>query len=182
MPVYPLLAWLAACGWQWLFSSALRNAKLPTKNNVFQRTCWGTLLALLLIAVVFNAEKNWEHIAPTDTERNAMLEERITGYRVLTYLRQNPFGMVYQFGLEDAIYYAPSPIWGDQFGPGRHRDFAPLKSDQLSAKLKGLGFSGLLVHTKRWPNIDSKPDFNRHFSLIYEADDVRLYRMVDSNR
>ena len=39
---------------------------------------------------------------------------------VFKYLKQHSNGKIYQFGFEDAIYYAPAPIYGDFFGPWRN--------------------------------------------------------------
>lgn len=118
-------------------------------------------------------------MASTESARNEILEKRVAGYKVMTYLRDHPVGKIYQFGLEDAIYYAPSPIWGDYFGPGRYSDFASLEPEQLAHKLKERGFSDVLIHTERWPDIATRPGFDEYFSKIYEADAVKLYRIAD---
>ena len=98
---------------------------------------------------------------------------------MLSHVRKNSPGKVYQFGLESSIYYGPSPIWGDHFGPGRYTDFVSLKSDELALKLTKLGFDTLLVHTMRWPQIDSKIDFDHYFTLIYENGAVKAYRILE---
>ena len=60
-----------------------------------------------------------------------MLQEHIPGYGVLTYLRDHPQARIYQLGLEESLYYAPRPIWGDVFGPWRYRDYQSLSPQAL---------------------------------------------------
>ncbi len=105
--------------------------------------------------------KDWQKIAVTDADREALLWKKVSGYPVLAFMRQNPLIKTYQFGLEDAIYYAPNPIWGDHFGPSRYRDFASLAPRELHAKLINLGFDSMLVHTGRWPQVNVQPDFGK---------------------
>jgi hypothetical protein len=176
MPVYPLLALLAGCGWQWLFMRLPVTISLREKQLV-QNACWFITFTLLIMAVSFSAPKSWRRIASDSETREAILEKNVSGYKVLSYLRQHSVGKIYQFGLEDAVYYAPNPIWGDYFGPARYRDFATLPPGQLAQKLAGLGFKELVIHTKRWPDIDSRPNFDRYFAKVYEADSVTLYRI-----
>jgi hypothetical protein len=177
MPVYPLLALLAGYGWQWLFMR-LPVIVFPRQKQMAQTACWLITFTLLLMAVSFSAAKSWGRIAPDSKTREAILEKSVSGYKVLSYLRQHSVGKIYQFGLEDAIYYAPNPIWGDYFGPARYRDFATLAPEQLAQKLTSSGFKELVIHTKRWPNIDSRPNFDHYFFKIYEADSVTLYRVA----
>lgn len=186
MPIYPLLALQAGSVWLWLFSKG--NNLIQGLNiagsypSVIHRTktiAWALILIILTSSVIIRSIKSWKFIAPTDEARNAILEENIRGYKVLSYLRQNPIGKTYQFGLYGSIYYAPpTPIWGDAFGPGRYRDFVDLNSEQLALKLKSFGINNIIVDTKFMPQIVSKPNFNSYFVEIYEYDAVKLYKVL----
>ena len=187
MPVYPLLALLAGCGWQWIFSNGfssiapLRKVKLHIHLHPrIQRTGWATILTMLSITLIIVSARNWNGIGSTDATREAILYKKISGYPVLSYIRKNSIREIYQFGLEDAIYYAPNPIWGDHFGPGRYRDFSSLKPAELAFKLKKSGFRNILIHTTRWSQIDSQIDFNLYFLKIYQYGDVKLYRIIEN--
>lgn len=185
MPIYPLLALLAGCGWQWLFTNGFSSiSPLRIANAImYRRTLsigWAVVLIVLSISAIVKSVHSWELIASTQAARETILHEKISGYQVLLYLKQNPIGKTYQLGLEDAVYYGPTPIWGDHFGPGRYRDFTSLKPEQLAMKLKRLGFNSIIIHTTRWPQIDSQPDFSRYFFKIYQYDGVKLYRILET--
>ncbi|WP_426341210.1 hypothetical protein ACN9MZ_05315 [Pseudoduganella sp. S-14] len=116
-------------------------------------------LALLIVVPVAlkNAYKGWKLIAPTADAREAILQREITGYPVLAYLREHPMGRIYQFGLEDLLYYAPLRTGGDHFGPGRYRDLAGLAPSDLARALRQAGYASLLIHCGRWAGINTKP-------------------------
>ncbi len=122
-------------------------------------------------------KSNWKKIAVTEAEREMYLRSRISGYNVITYLKRLPSVHVYQFGLEDAIYYAPQPIYGDHFGPWRYRDLANLPPESLARRLAEMGFDTLVIHHLRWPMIAAKPDFLRYFETIFESQGVSVYRI-----
>jgi 4-amino-4-deoxy-L-arabinose transferase-like glycosyltransferase len=188
MPVYPILALLAGSAWQWIIFKSVKEVTIFHKAQLFlsqntqrQFIAWSILLVAISVPMVLMSYKSWNFIASTQIERDLVLSKKLSGYQVLKYLRNNPMGKTYQFGFEDAIYYGPNQIWGEFFGPWRYRDFSYLKSDELASKLRGLGFSNIVIHTKRLPQIDSQPDFNCYFSNVYQVDAVKLYRILKKN-
>jgi len=197
MPAYPLLALLAAYVWQWIWQIASgrisanafndqKHALNSTQLNMrpgarLLAIGWPVLVLLISIGVSVKLVKSSKLIASNVAARETILKERISGYPVLSYLRQHPFMKTYQFGLEDAIYYAPNPIWGDHFGPARYNGFASLKPADLAAKFRSLGFDSVIIHTERWPKIVVQPKFGKYFVEVYRKDPVILYRIVKDN-
>ena len=109
--------------------------------------------------------------------REAILADQVSGYGVWTYLRSHPQAKVYQLGLEDSLYYAPRPIWGEIFGPWRYSNYSGLPSDQLFQKLGKEGFTALSIHTGRFPDVNVRADFERYFQLLYRDGQVMLYAL-----
>ncbi|SDO23210.1 Dolichyl-phosphate-mannose-protein mannosyltransferase [Janthinobacterium sp. OK676] len=188
MPYFPILALLAAAVWRWLFMAGLEKigglarSPAPVRIANIQRRAAATLAVLTLLALLPNVANkwagNWALIAPTMAAREAILERKITGYPVLAYLRQHPMRQTYQFGLEDALYYAPLQTSGDHFGPGRYRDFATLTPAALAAALRERGNDSMLVHATRWPGITTQAGFDQSFALVYQDGPVALYRIL----
>ena len=135
------------------------------------------LLTIVALTSLHTTRMHWGNIAPTEIAREAMLAQRVSGYGVWTYLRSHPQVKVYQLGLEDAIYYAPRPIWGEVFGPWRYRNYSELSPDQLFQKLRQEGFTALVIHTGRYPSVNIKADFEHYFQLLHHDDQVMLYAL-----
>jgi hypothetical protein len=181
MPIYPVLALLAAAVWHWLFVTACSRfvrapeSQLPTKAAT---ACVALGLLVVLPIALKKEYKNWQLVAPTASAREAILQREITGYPVLAYLREHPMGRTYQFGLEDSLYYAPLRTGGDHFGPGRYRDFAPLAPADLAKALRRAGYASLLIHAERWPGINTRPGFADYFTLVRQEGQVSLYQIA----
>jgi len=176
MPAYPFLLLLTAQGWYTV--SLLIKERWPTAWiwPRFQSIAL-VLFGLLLCATsVTFSYKNIQLIAITPERREAILLNRISGYRVISYLRENPVKKLYQFSMEDAIYYLPSPTWGEVFGPWRYKDYN-LAPAVLRKKLLDQDFDALVVHTLRIPSLASSQDFDRHFELLTSDGVVALYRI-----
>lgn len=194
MPAYPVLSLLAASTWHWIWQKASSRLKIIisdrhnslasagcTNNYAYGRLhqiMWLSVICLALLGAMIKLSRDYQLVAPNTVLRDAILEKRISGYPVLSYLQKSSFLKTYQFGLEDAIYYSPNPIWGDHFGPSRYNDFAHLNPAELSAKLKSLGFDSVVVHTRRWPKIVVQPEFSTYFEEVYRKDAVILYRIT----
>ena len=132
------------------------------------------IVALVLVSASHTL-RNARMIAPTPETREAFFQQRIPGYAVLSHLRTHPEpGRLYQVALNDSLYFAPNPVWGDIFGPWRYSDFVYLPADQLARKLRDQQFSRIVIQTALAPYIHTKPDFDRHFQLITEKDGVKV--------
>lgn len=183
MPYFPMLALLSAAVWRYLFMTGMAKIgqRLPASAGLLQRAA-APLILLAVLALMPNIARkwmeNWDLIAPAPAAREAILERKITGYAVLAYLRQHPMRQTYQFGLEDALYYAPLHTGGDHFGPGRYRDLATLAPAALASTLRERGNDSLLVNVGRWPGITSQADFDQSFALVYQQGAVALYRIL----
>jgi len=188
MSAFPILALLAGSAWQWIICISLKELAPFRKAHIFlsqntkwQSIAWFFLISAILVPMVLMSYKSWNFIAPTQSERDLIISKNTPGYKVLTYLKNNPMGKTYQIGVTDGIYYGSYPIWGDVFGPGRFRDFQNLNSDELASKLKGLGFSSLIIDTKSMPQIESNSDINCYFTNVFQADEVILYRILEKS-
>ncbi len=142
----------------------------------------GRWAAVLLFAALTlpQAWGDLRRMAVTAEQREAFALAHIAGYDVLRELPRLNHRGIYQFGLEDSIYYAPQPIWGDCFGSARYRDFAALSAAALAERLRAMGIDLLLVHHGRWPGIAQKPEFGRYFAEILQGREVSAYRLVEA--
>ena len=198
MASFPLLALMAALGWQvvfgWLVAARKRLRRVAFEGTasgatilheaggaapgpVLRWLCVGLLAALAALSVGQTARKV-SAISPTPAEREAFLRAHVDGYAVMDWLRQNAKGRVYQVALSQAIYYGPNPIWGDSLGPWRYGDFITLPPAELASKLAGLGFEAIVITKTLAPGLSSQPGFADHFALMFEQDDARAYRIL----
>jgi hypothetical protein len=181
---WPLLALLAGAGWLAIFggmAAALRKAMPPCARGGALGRAGRWLSALLLVAaagaVLGQTLRKAGNIAVTPGQREAFLRERVPGYAVMNALRERGAGRVYQAGLDSAIYYGPSPVWGDVFGPWRYADFIDLPPAELAGKLSAQGFDTLALSSPMAARLEARPGFQNHFTLLYEKDDAKAYRI-----
>jgi len=182
---YPLLSLMAVLGWQRLLGGLAGAARglMPqaSRRGVLRRAGGYALAVLLVVAAGFSLHQTWQAIAgisPTQATRDAFLRANVPGYAVMQYLRGHARGRVYQIALSEAIYYGPSPIWGDMLGPWRYEDYITLPPAALATKLAAQGFEAIVVAPALAPNLRSQPDFDRHFALMYEQDGAQAWRIL----
>lgn len=204
---FPLLAAIAAIGWQVLFGWAaagvrrLFGAGKPGHDEgagvgvgsvatgaMSRDTARGgarvadwipvLLLAVLAAVAVRQTAVKVAMISVTPEAREAVLRQHVPGYAVMDYLRHNATGRVYQIALNEAIYYGPNPIWGDTLGPWRYTDFGALSGGDLARKLGGLGFTAVVLPDSVVPVFSARTDFDKHFAVQYEKDGSRVYRIL----
>jgi hypothetical protein len=202
---YPLLAAIAALGWQVLFgwaasgvrrllgrgrkagadgsaaTSAATGAMSRDTARAGARTGDWVLVLLLAVMAAVSVRQTAEKVAMislTPEAREAVLRRHVPGYAVMDYLRRNATGRVYQIALNEAIYYGPNPIWGDTLGPWRYTDFGALSGGDLARKLGGLGFTAVVLPNSVVPVFSARADFDRYFAVQYEKDGSRVYRIL----
>jgi hypothetical protein len=176
MSAYPLLVLMSAAGGMHFIRTMA--ATWPQVCRI-PRAVPVVLLVLVGLSVTATGVKFWKRVAATPAQREAILSTRVTGYAMWTWLRQQPGERkVLQLGLDDSIYYAPQPIWGDVFGPWRYRDFTELTPEALHARLTAEGFDTLVVHTQRIPQVTVRPGFDRFFRLLHTDGPVSAYRLA----
>jgi hypothetical protein len=190
---FPLLALMAALGWQVLFgwivagwrrvfgAKQSESAPLPVSNRTPARA--GDWMVVLLLAVmaavsVKQTASKVAAISPTPETREAFLRHHVPGYAVMDYLRRNATGRVYQIALNEAIYYGPNPIWGDTLGPWRYTDFGRLSGGDLARKLDSMGFVAVVLPDTVVPVFSARIEFDKYFALQYEKDGSRIYRIL----
>lgn len=197
---FPLLAAVAAIGWQVLFgwaASGLRRLfgargqhgadgvatgamSRDTARSGARMADWIPVLLLAVLAAVSVRQTALKvaMVSTTPQEREAVLRQHVPGYAVMDYLRHNATGRVYQIALNEAIYYGPNPIWGDTLGPWRYTDFGALSGGDLARKLGGLGFTAVVLPNAVVPVFSARADFDKHFAVQYEKDGSRVYRIL----
>ncbi|MFS2166126.1 ArnT family glycosyltransferase [Variovorax sp. Varisp62] len=192
---FPLLAAVAAIGWQVLFGwivsgvrrmfGARNTAQDAPPAPVTRRTParMGDWVAVLLLAVlaavsVRQTAAKVAMVSITPEAREAVLRRHVPGYAVMDYLRRNTTGRVYQIALNEAIYYGPNPIWGDTLGPWRYTDFGRLSGGDLARKLGDMGFTAVVLPDSVVPVFSARIDFDKYFAVEYEKDGSRVYRIL----
>ncbi|MFZ3120491.1 MAG: glycosyltransferase family 39 protein [Variovorax sp.] len=176
MPAYPVLALLSAAGCLHLLR--LVPSVLPLfRRRAIVATAAGLLLLYLALMATAEIVRYWKRISPSPEARTALLTKRVPGYALWTHLRTHPVGRIYQIGNEDALFYAPQPVWGEIFGPWRYRDYAFLSASELHRKLMAEKFDALVIHTDRFPQLTAQPDFDRYFERVWADGPVKLYKL-----
>jgi len=155
--------------------------RLWSKPSV-QLCLWLILLLPFSLNALGKLSKNWQLIAPTQAERDIILNEHLRGYAAFNYLNRHHLNNVYQFFLEDSIYYGPHRLAGDVFGPGRYRDFYSLQPHVLSERLLSLGFNHLVINPTEHRDLEARAGFDCYFSEMFRADEVKAYRVLERNR
>jgi hypothetical protein len=182
---FPVLAIMSARGWVYLVTTAGQKIGqfAPGSWSRPGRTGSGNrwvFLAFTLVLAGLTSEKlirDWNHIQVSAVERNAYLQEKITGYDVIARLSELPHTGIYQFGLEEATFYMPQPVWGDHFGPGRYQDMAALTAEGLAEKLNSMGIDVLVIRQSHWPQIEARIDFHHYFEEMMSSKGVTAYRL-----
>lgn len=173
MPAYPLLALLSVGTCLPLFQRLASH----WPASLTRAAAW-LLLGTLSVAAGMAVHKQTKRLAATPAAREQLLRAEVNGYGMWEHLRLRPAGRLYQLGLEDSLYYAPQPVWGDVFGPWRYRDVQDLSAPALHRKLSAEGFDALVVDTSRFPDVATRPGFTERFELLHADDHVRLYRLL----
>jgi hypothetical protein len=194
MSAFPLLALMAALGWQVLFSwlaAGMRRMAAMRVGRVRRECADGygpsrasvgaAMVMLVVLAVVATQHilRNAATISLTPAARTAFLRERVQGYAVMDYMRRNATGRVYHVSLSQAIYYGPNPVWGDDaLGPWRASNFTWLSSAEMARKLKLHGFDFVVISAQSLALFVGRPDFEDHFILFYQEDGSAAYRIL----
>lgn len=175
MTAYPLLALLSAA----VCVDVLRRVPaqpLARFKPMARRAAWLVVAAAATAACLANY-KQMTGIAATPEARAALLHAKVRGYGMWEHLRVHPVGRIYQLGLEDSLYYAPQPVWGEVFGPWRYRDVLNLPARQQHHKLASQHFDALVIDTERMSGVVTQPGFGDWFELLRSDGYVQLYRL-----
>jgi hypothetical protein len=185
LPVVPVLA---------LLSAAVLIECLSTLRQIFQQmwprtvagfTAHRTLAVVRAFAVGIGLTvvagytgrsllRDWKCVGFNAQSRADILRVKLsTSYGMLAFLSHHSLGKTYKFGMGE-IYYAPQPIWGDDFGPWRYRDFLLGTTAHVATKLAREGFQTLVI---RLPVEPLAADFNRYFEVLYRDDFFGVYRL-----
>ena len=192
IPAYPVLVLLAARGWVGIyrlirektrarsFAPGRRQMREEAGEEVLSGKAQTVGLALLiLVSGGFALEKmsrDWIDIQSDDAGHAVYLRNTITGYEVISQLADVPHSGIYQFGLEDSVYYFPQPVWGDHFGSMRYADMAALPAAKLAEKLHSMDIDILVINRSLWPGIDTADGFDAYFEVMIRGESVSVYR------
>ena len=181
MPIFPLLALLAAEKWIYLvefFGSKVAVQKLQIKFSTIRKLSWVFIFVVASGSSVAISEKYWSRISTNQETRNVLLRKKIPGYPVLEYVTQHPVGRIYLIGnLADSIYYAPHPIWGDFFGPWRYSDIVSNNPVQLYKNLLIRNFDAVIVDGLLCSELESHMNFQQYFFMEFQSGGAKLYRL-----
>jgi 4-amino-4-deoxy-L-arabinose transferase-like glycosyltransferase len=181
MPVFPLLALLAAEQWCLLFKRifvGLKNFITPAKICSMENAAWLIVFVAISISSGAAGKRYWDRIATNQEERREILKKVIPGYSVLEYANANKMGRIYIVGgLTDAIYYAPHPIWGDAFGPWRHLDIVSNDPIIFAGELSKRNFDAVIADGSLCLELERHPSFKKYFSIVFQEGGARLYRL-----
>ena len=190
LPLYPLLLMLAACvvcrAAYLLVTRVAQPGRTGGVRVAFGQAAKARLQNVLIIALVAlsvhttarSLSNDWLQVASTPAQREAFLARQLWEYWGTTrFLHSLPQARIYQNGMEGAIYYAPHPIWGDQFGPWRYSDFVALDPIALAHKLDSLDLDTLVLRFEFNQNLRDNPQFPRCFERLRGDDTFGVYRV-----
>lgn len=185
VPAMPVLALLSA--WTLAKSGVHVNINIkkliPWFIPIYQRysliALGGLVFVLALIFSVSAVRKVVPRVALTDQQRGEFLRQNIVAYDLLMQLRQQTNLKIYQFGLEGVIYYGPSPMWGEIFGPWRYSDLSGLSVSALSSNLRMQGFNTLLIRNEALAPFLQQEEFNKYFQHLFLGNGAQAYRIID---
>lgn len=187
LPMYPVLALLSAqvivdlAGW------ALRQRPRVIFEPAWIRQHLSLLLALgLLVTAGCHAwracQDSLRRVAFTPAQRELILTQVFPVYSMLQKLRLSADLKIYQIGLENLIYYAPAPIWGEVFGPWRYVERLQIGlqvgAQALAQRLKSDGFNTLLVRDDVLRDFRRDPEFDNYFRSIEKGAGAEAFEVL----
>jgi len=180
MPVVPWMALLAAENWSNTYKfigNRLTAALSESKLKILINLLWVVIFIAAALSCVSFSQTYWEYISPSQDKRNILMRKEIKGYAVLEYANLHQLGRIYNVGLSDAVYYAPHPIWGDVFGPWRYPDIISDEPLKFFNELRKRNFDAVIVDQRMALALESSPFFSEYFSIAFESDGIKLYRV-----
>lgn len=188
MPAYPLLSWLSAATIVYLAHSLWRMAIATLNTNIRPMPRRQAVLALaisyfaasLLVFQTFTlnkAEESFNLIATSPTERDEVLKRILPGYAVARAAKDLHGQEIYQFGMENYIYFFPRGTRGDHFGPWRYRD---MSSDPqlLAKKMEEKGLQYLAAPPSTLEVISAGATMNSFFQEIINDNGFKLFLLT----
>ena len=175
IPAVPALALLSA--WVLVELGLKLKFAINIKKYVYSAIIFGFSVFLIDFSIK-NIIKNISNIALTQIQRDNFLRKNVVAYDLLINLRQDLNLKIYQWGLEDTIYFAPNPIWGEVFGSWRYADLTGLSVSDISFRLKKQGFNILLIRDNALSHLLQQHDFHKYFHIFREGNGAQAYRII----
>jgi 4-amino-4-deoxy-L-arabinose transferase-like glycosyltransferase len=184
MPVVPWLTLLAAENWSYAFKFvSLRMSAFitPSISKILKNFMWILIFIAATLSCVSFSKTYWQYISPSQEKRDILMRQELKGYAVLEYANQHHLGRIYNVALGDAVYYAPSPIWGDTFGPWRYADVISDDPLKFSNELRKRNFDSVIVPQDMSLALESSSFFSENFSILFQSDGIKVYRVEKIN-
>lgn len=185
VPQYPILAMMAVLPLYYVFSMV---RSMVWKHGIHPAWMNAKATELALVAALFAVMifKAWPvtvrafvELPITAQDRHVYLYHHARGFGLLLKLKLDfPEKKVYQVGLEGGIFYGPSPVYGDHFGPWRYRDFIYLSVPELHQKLMQQNFDILAVDRKKAAEMEEQPDFWKYFEKLAQDHGDTAYQLL----
>ncbi len=186
LPSAPFLAIMSAhvlvTGWTRWTPASLREKFNPARTDRGLRILGITALVLLVAALGKTVSRKWDETCFTYSCVDGVYQSHLLSAPAIRSLENFHELKLYQFGLENELYFIGAGAAGDWFGPYRYSEVWELRNDTPALKdhLLQLGRDSILVNRSRpyFNELPSSSALQPEFKLLYEDSHVSLYRMV----
>lgn len=186
MPAYPLLAWLSSAtilslgrslSLMAISGSHIQNIRRLLKGKEFLYIGVFSLAVSVIGFQVIVAKKTAQtaaSIATSVSARDEVLEKKFPGYAITQTAKGIPGDKLYQWGMENLIYFFPRGTRGDHFGPWRYRDMS-VEPSSLARKMQQEGLDYIALPPTMLEHIKDTSDFNLFFQEIFDKNDFKIF-------
>lgn len=187
MPAYPVIAILSAGVMVFLVKKLLVSVLAVVPKSIIHYIKYFNIFILIFALIIFvkpikkEIKQKWMEVSIGEEGGANILRHKVEGYALIEKVRGRIPPKIYQWGLENTIYYLRQPVYGDHFGPWRYRDLSELNSAQLWKYFQAQGFATLLVHVNTVRGLEDKPDFFKYFSVLDEGHGSKAYLIMKAN-
>lgn len=187
LPMYPVLCLLSAQVIVEVTGLALQHRPRLVLEPTWVRQQLSLLFALgMLLAVGGHSWRTSQgylrQVAFTPAQRELILTQVFPVYPLLQHLNLLKDRKIYQIGLENLIYYAPAPIWGEVFGPWRYSERLQIGmqvgAQALAQRLSNDGFNTLLARDDVLQDFLHDPEFDRYFRSIEKGAGAEAFEVL----
>ena len=141
-----------------------------------------TSVALLGVVYARARVERYGYPPATAEARHAYLADQLPAYDAIRWLNEHAGSYrAYQLYEEGVTYFFDGEVMGDWFGPGRYADItgAAISGQSLSAKLKSLAATHLVVSDRHEFQLPDDSVSRASFHLVYGARGVTVYELRD---
>jgi len=182
LPTVPFLAILASrvlvyAAQQVRISEKLRSTERAKRWRLLRHAGSG----VIVLAAVIGLIRQWEGACFTYSCVDRIYSVEMKSWPVVRTVEAYPNLQVYQYGLENELYFLGGNSAGDWFGFYRYRNIWDRINDPaaISGYLQQLGRDSILVNRSRHPfsEFPATAALADHFDVLYEDESVALYQV-----